>query len=214
MAIFYKKNSPPDYELAIWDITEPEEWFMEQLRLNESEQQQLASIKGHRRLEWLASRQLMSEMLGRTSGALMKDEFGKPHLAHLPLFISLSHSHGLAAAIISKYSAGIDIQKLVVKIERIAHRVLRPVELESLQEATRMEHLHVYWGAKEALYKAYGRRELDFCTHILVKPFDFDLEKGYCEGRVVKNEYDVSFHIHYQMIGSFVLVYALAQAPA
>ena len=209
MAMFYKKNNPPDFEIGIWDITEPEAWFLERLPLNDAEQKQLANIKGHRRLEWLASRYLMSEMLGAKSGALTKDEFGKPFLAHLPLFISLSHSHGLAAAIIAKPVCGIDIQKLVPKIDRIAHRVLRPEELDSLEAETRMEHLHVYWGAKESLYKAYGRRELDFCTHIQVEPFSFDLERGYCEGRVVKNNYDEAFYIHYQMIGSFVLVYVL-----
>ncbi len=208
MPLFYQ-NSTDCCEIAIWNIEEPEDWFLEKLRLDELEQAQLAVIKGHRRLEWLSARYLLSQMLGGVSGAMVKDENGKPHLEHLPLHISLSHSHGLAAVIVSDRLTGIDIQKLVAKIERIAHRVLRPVELDSLQNERRIEHLHVYWGAKEALYKAYGRRELDFCKHILVEPFPFDLENGKSKGQVIKDDFAADFDLHYQQIEDFILVYAL-----
>lgn len=211
MPLFHQINQPPHFELAIWHIAEPEAWFLERLHLNEAEHAQLSVIKGHRRLEWLAARYLLSQMLGRTAGAMIKDAHGKPHLAHLPLHISLSHSHGLAAVIIAKHPVGVDIQKLVMKIERIAHRVLRPEELASLQPASRLEHLHIYWGAKESLYKAYGRRELDFTRHILITPFTFDLQNGHCYGQVIKDDYQKSFSLYYQQIKDFILVYALQQ---
>ncbi len=212
MPLFYQYNHPPDFELAIWNIEEEEAWFLERVRLDALEKGQLATIKGHRRLEWLAVRYLLSQMLGDTSGAMVKDEYGKPHLEHLPLHISLSHSHGLAAVIVANQPTGIDIQKLVPKIERIAHRVMRPEELASLQDTTRIEHLHVYWGAKESLYKAYGRRELHFSQHIFIEPFTFDLQRGYCRGHIVKENYEESFDLHYQQIEDFILVYALRRA--
>ena len=55
--------------------------------------------------------------------------------------------------------------------------------MKSLQPKTRMEHLSVYWGAKEALYKAYGRKKLEFKQHILVEPFKYNLKKGICKGQ-------------------------------
>jgi 4'-phosphopantetheinyl transferase len=209
MPLFYVHTQPPDCELAIWHITEPETWFLEHLRLGATEQAQLAAIKGHKRLEWLAVRYLLSRMLGEVSGAMVKDEHGKPHLLHLPLHISISHSHNMAAAIVSNRLVGIDIQKQVAKIDRIAHRVLRQEELESLSDTQRLAHLHVYWGAKESLYKAYGRRELDFGQHILIEPFAFNLKIGACEGRILKADYEQRFHLQYQQLGDFTLVYAL-----
>lgn len=209
MPFFYQHIIYQEAKLAIWQIEETEDWFFNRLVLSQLEIQQLENIKGHRRLEWLAVRYLTSEMLGEQSGTMIKDEFGKPHLLHVPLQMSVSHSHGLAATILSKRLTGIDIQKIVPKIERIANRLLRQEERAALQAETRLEHLHVYWGAKEALYKAYGRRELDFCANILVEPFQFDLKNGTCEGRVTKGVFDVFFDIYYQQIEDFILVYVL-----
>lgn len=213
MALFYRHIIGQEAEFAVWQIEESEDWFRKNLVLSEAELQQLEAIKGHRRLEWLAVRHLTGELLGEQSGAMLKDEFGKPHLLHVPLQMSVSHSNGLAATILGKVLTGIDIQKIVPKIERIANRLLREEEREALRPATRMQHLHVYWGAKESLYKAYGRRELDFCTNILIEPFEFDLQNGFCRGRVVKGNFDCWFDLHYQQLDDFILVYALQSRP-
>jgi 4'-phosphopantetheinyl transferase len=210
MPFFHQHIINKEAELAIWRIEESEDWFLTRLILSDLESKQLEIIKGHRRLEWLAVRYLTSQLLGGQSGAMVKDEFGKPHLLHVPLQMSVSHSNGLAATILSKTLTGIDIQKIVPKIERIANRLLRAEERAVLRPETRMEHLHVYWGAKEALYKAYGRRELDFSSNILIEPFLFDLENGTCRGRVVKGTFDHWFDLRYQQLEDYILVYALA----
>jgi 4'-phosphopantetheinyl transferase len=212
MPFFYQHIISQDAELAIWRIEESEDWFQERLILSDLEIQQLEAIKGHRRVEWLAVRYLTSQLLGGQSGAILKDEFGKPHLLHLPLQMSVSHSNGLAATILAKTLTGIDIQKIVPKIERIANRLLREEERSVLQAETRIEHLHVYWGAKEALYKAYGRRELDFCSNILIEPFQFDLANGICNGFVNKGNFYAEFVIYYQQLEDYMLVYALENA--
>ena len=31
-----------------------------------------------------------------------------------------------------------------------------------------LQALHIYWGAKEALYKAYGRKQLNYREHIRI----------------------------------------------
>ena len=82
--------------------------------------------------------------------------------------ISISHSRELTSVMASPRLVGVDIQKLVGKIDRIASKFMTGVEMECLDEKYRLEHLHVFWGAKEALYKAYGRKQLDFRQHIFV----------------------------------------------
>ncbi len=198
-------------ELGIWQITEPEGWFMEELLLYPPELRQLSEMRGRRRVEWLAVRQLVHQMSGRsTRGAFIKDEFGKPRLDKSEYHISISHSHGFAAAIASPQLCGIDIQFIVPKITRMAHKFLCPPEAASIAAETELDQLHFYWGAKEALYKAHGRRKLDFIDHIQVEPFVYSGPKGSTTGVVRKDEEYLQFDIFYERAeAGYMLVWAV-----
>lgn len=213
MPILLHEDIVPVGELGIWQITEPEPWFREQFDLSPAEETQLELIKGHRRLEYLAARQLVHVMSGRDErGAFIKDAHGKPRLEGSAFQISVSHSHGLSAAIAAPGAVGIDIQFLVPKIERLAHRVFRPEELATLEPATRLLHLHVYWGAKEALYKAYGRRQLHFRENLLIDPFHYRGNEATFSATVQKDDYVERFQGHYQLYGDYMLVYVRENA--
>jgi len=208
MPLLFTRKIIEHTHIALWEIVEEEHFFTKKMTLTETEIERLNQIKGGRRLEWLAGRWLLHEMSGTSERLICEaDSYGKPHLIHSPLEMSLSHSNEVAAAILAPESVGIDIQKLVVKIERIAHKYMREVESESLNEY-RIEHLHIYWGAKEALYKAYGRRELDFRKHILIEPFDYQ-ENGMTTGRIAKGDFEANYKIFFEKIGEYVLVYAI-----
>ena len=209
MPQIYHKYLKTEGELGLWKIEEDEFFFLRQMSMSKVEKEQLDKIKGHRRLEWLASRWLLHKMSGRKyRAACLKDEFGKPYLQNSLFEISISHSHGIAAVIAAPVLVGIDIQKIVEKINRIAHKFMRPIENENLIDETKLSHLHVYWGAKEALYKAYGRRALDFKQHIHIEPFEFTNQGGQFVGKIIKDEYFASFQLWYELIDDFVLVYA------
>ena len=68
--------------------------------------------------------------------------------------------------------------------------------------------MHFYWGAKEALYKAYGRRELDFREHIIIEPFDLNSPEGEMRGRITKGDFSANYQLKYRSVQDFVLVYA------
>lgn len=211
MPLFLHQHILSETELGIWEIEEKEQWFLDQLFLYPKEVEQLSVIKGLKRVEWLAVRHLVHQMSGRKKrGAFLKDEYGKPFLQDSTYFISISHSAGMAAAIASQTINGIDIQKVVPKMENIAPKFMRKEELASLQEEKRLEQIHVYWGAKECLYKAYGRRQLDFRQHIWIQNFIFDPQGGICKGMVKKGELEMNFLIYYRLEkGGYMLVYAL-----
>ena len=214
MPIFQHRYLTPEGELGLWKNEAEEDYFIYGMSLHDEEIEELSKIKGKKRTEYLAVRQLLHKMSGRkTRAACLKDEFGKPHLDSSLFNISISHSHGIVAAIAAPRLVGIDIQKMVQKIERIAHKYMRDEEKESLNRDTRLEHLHVYWGAKECLYKAYGRKELEFKEHILIDPFNFDLNMGFFFGSVIKGDYNKKFVIHYEKIKDYILVYALEDVP-
>ncbi|MCB0639247.1 MAG: 4'-phosphopantetheinyl transferase superfamily protein [Lewinella sp.] len=203
-------------ELGLWQITESEEWFLDALLLYPAELRQLASVKGRRRVEWLAVRQLVHIMSGRERrGAFVKDEHGKPHLEQTDWHLSISHSHELAAAIASPRLCGIDVQYIVPKITRLAPKFLNGPEAESLEPATELDQLHVYWGAKEALYKAHGRRQLDFKEHILVEPFSYRQTRGQTTARVVKDAERLDFDVWYERSAEgYMLVWVMESNPA
>lgn len=212
MPLIFHRNLHASAELGLWKIEEPEEFFLEKLDLFPVEQSNFARMKGHRRLEWLASRWLLHLMSGRDNrGACLKDEFGKPYLENSFYEISISHSRELVTVFAAPSPVGIDIQKLVSKIESISHKFLREEELQSINESARLEHLHVYWGAKEALYKAYGRRQLDFKQNILIEPFDFNLRVGRCYGSLLKGDFAAHFNLRYEQIGDYILVYGIGE---
>ncbi len=193
-------------------MEEPEAFFMQALDLQLVEQEELTKLKGRRRLEWLASRYLVHEML-LSSGyedrvPVLKDEFGKPHIWGTPFHLSFSHSHELVAVILANAPTGIDIQRIVPKIEVLAHKFLSAEELGSLKPETRLEHLHFYWGAKEALYKAHGRRQLDFREHIFIQPFGYQ-PIGKTAGKIDKDERQWAFDVFFEKMEDYVLVWCL-----
>jgi phosphopantetheinyl transferase len=214
LPLFLHQQLPEGGEYAIWDITESEAYFRARLSLANLERQELERIKGEgKRIEWLSSRYLLHLMSGRTErGSLVKDEFGKPHLLQSSHQISLSHSNGRCAVIAAPYAIGIDIQKMVPKIERIAHKFMRPAEMDSLVPKTRLQQLHIYWGAKEALYKAYGRKELDFRKHIKIAPVHSVAERGITTAIVEKQDYCKDFFVKYAQLADYILV-MVAESP-
>lgn len=213
MGLLLKKVVGNGATLAVWQIVEPVDFFMQRLELQAVEKFELGQLKGKRRIEWLASRYLVHEMLTTHSledrVPLLKDEFGKPHLIGTEYELSFSHSHEMVAAILANEPTGIDIQLLVPKIEVLAKKFMRDEELASLASESRIAHMHYYWGAKESLYKAHGRRQLDFRQHILIEPFDYqDIAKT--KGKVIKDDELLNFDVYFEKMGDYVLVYGLS----
>ncbi len=210
MPIYLHESIPSQGEIGLWDITEEEAFFRNELDLDDDECDEIRDVVEKRRKEWLAGRLLLHRMSGRSKREKpVKDEFGKPHIRQSEFDISLSHSGRFAAVIAAPCVVGIDIQHLVPKLKRIERKFMTDEDLEGLSKDFYLEHLHVYWGAKEALYKAYGKKKLEFREHILIAPFEYDVSFGTCKGYVVKDETRMVFDIHYRLIENYILVYAM-----
>jgi phosphopantetheinyl transferase len=213
MALLLERHTANGIHLGVWNVEEPEAFFADQLELQPAEWEELSPTKGRRRLEWLACRYLLHRMLSGTGLsvpriAVHKDDCGKPYLANASRHLSFSHSHEWVAAILADRPAGIDIQKFVKKIASIAHKFMRQEEMDSLLPGTRLEHLHLYWCAKEAVYKAHGRRQLDFRRHIFIEPFSFEKNGGKAQGHIRKDDFSGDYDLTYEILGDYFLVYA------
>jgi 4'-phosphopantetheinyl transferase len=131
----------------------------------------LASLKKpERQLEYLASRAALKQLLPPGSPAvLFRDAFGKPKLANQAESISFSHTAGAGAAIVSSTEVGLDIEFIRPKIMQLAPKFLSASELEAAEN--NLLRTTLYWSAKEALYKLYGKKQLLFAEHLSVAPF-------------------------------------------
>ena len=198
-------------EWAVWQTTESEEFFTSALILHEKEDKELEGLNDRKRYEWLSSRHLLHLMSGRkVRGACLKDEYGKPYLLDSDYHISLSHSRDMVAAIASPKVCGIDIQYKVDKIYRIKDRFVSDREkatcFSDLDENT---VLHVLWGAKESMYKGYGKKRLDFRSHMHVEPFDIVAGYGQTTGKVMTPETEQYYDIRFRILQNLVIVYAI-----
>lgn len=204
-------------KLGIWKIEESAEWFRSQLKLDDRENQLIDSIKHPmKKLHWLSSRLLLRILMNnpRAFIHLESDERGKPVIHNFPVKISISHSAELSALLLSEnLEVGIDIEKIDRKIKNIQHKFLREEELQNISGDHHLEHIYVYWCAKEAMYKLHGRKQLDFREHLFVEPFSFT-DSGTVTGSIRKNEARQTLKIFYEKINGYMMAYVTAPSSA
>ncbi|WP_235299077.1 4'-phosphopantetheinyl transferase family protein [Portibacter marinus] len=200
--------------LGVWMIEEDDAYFENELALTSEEQDLVADMKGRRSIEWLSSRHLIHLMSKRTQRAvILKDQHGKPYIHDSKHHISFSHSHGMSAAIASKSLVGIDIQFIVSKIDRIAPKFMNEREwsdLDNISEDKHIEVMHIIWGAKESLFKAYGKKSVDFKKHMDIHVNEWNGSPITFIGRFEKEDYQSDFKLEAMKINSHILVYAEA----
>jgi phosphopantetheinyl transferase (holo-ACP synthase) len=88
-------------------------------------------------------------------------------------------------------------------MRRIAHKFLNEAEksfAESYPDAKYFELLHLFWTAKESLYKAYGLKELDFRKNIFVENIQWNGFNGQGVGRVEKKDFRLKFQLFFSKI--------------
>ena len=132
-------------------------------------------LPGPQRLrEGLAARYALSRLvpeLTRAASRLSYGVYGQPILEQSGgvHHVSLSHSHGAGAALLADVPCGIDLQRLHPNIFKLRQRFETDQEAERVKAAAdELRALHVLWSAKEALYKTWAKRGLDWRRDIQV----------------------------------------------
>jgi 4'-phosphopantetheinyl transferase len=206
MPLVFEKILDPGTRLGVWLATEGDDFFQKGIHLHEIEKAEIAKLQTRKKSEWLASRYLLHYLTGRDERLItLKDESGKPYLEGNAHHISLSHSGNYTAAIIADHSTGIDIQMLQPKIERIVPKFLSAFEIEQLPHNDVMKFWHIYWGAKECLFKAYGKGRVDFKTQLFIHAISEKDE--FCLGEVRKADVTAQYRLEFLGLQDSVLVY-------
>ncbi|TAE42240.1 MAG: 4'-phosphopantetheinyl transferase superfamily protein [Sphingobacteriales bacterium] len=212
MPIVFEESLGVDTTIALWKIEETAQELENQLQLKAHEISFLRKLVGEKRnLQWLATRVLLRKMLKTNAYIDVRcDENGKPYLQSQSHHISLSHSYGYAAVIISQSKkVGIDIEIIKPKIEKIAHKFLNDNEFTQIDKRNTILYLYACWCAKEALYKLNGQRETSFKNNIFLNPFIFE-PSGCFNASIIKNPQHDTFTVYYKQVGAYMLGYVQA----
>ena len=207
MALYKTLTVNKATKVLIWKIEESISKLQEGIVLSENSTTRLNSMKSqlHQR-GFLSIRHLLKEV-GYTDADLIYDEFGKPHLKN-GKYISITHSFTFTAIIVSdKFHVGIDIEKQREKILKIAHKFTPFEEYKTIANVDALiSKLTIVWGAKESLYKIYGKKKLLFLHHIYIEDFKFADEKT--TGEIRYNGENTAYNISFLEFEGFTCVFA------
>ncbi len=201
MPVYQLKNVTKNVKLGIWYIDET----IAELTKIATERgiylKDLPQVKNENRIkQWLATRLLLNSFF--TNATIIYDEKRKPFLSN-GWNISISHSGDYVAIILNENdNCGIDIEKISNKVERIKHKFLNETDLKNI---TTEQYLTIYWGAKEALYKYYGKKEVLFIENLFIE--DFSPTKNTFKGIIDMPNLKTQLNMVWEKIEDYILVY-------
>jgi 4'-phosphopantetheinyl transferase len=197
----YQLENNDTYRLGIWKIEEDEI----SLRRLIKEDIAVPFTNAGKRIEFLAVRALVKAM---DIDPLKIAHFhsGKPYIENCALNISISHTKGYAAILLSsQIQMGIDIEQMSKRILKVRSKFMHPDEEKALfgQDCNELSLLLLHWCAKESLYKAIPDEEVDFINDLRILQFNISGEKGSFRANALKS--GINFQVYYTIEKDFVL---------
>ena len=164
--IILKEQISRNISVAVWQIAETEEYFLNSLKLFSEDKASISSIKLPQvRLQKLACRAALAELLENTEIGVTYSETGQPQLkGH---YISFSHTKDTVAVALATMPVGIDIEALTPRILPLYPRFMSQKEIACC-DARNLKELYYFWCAKEAMYKWFAKKNLDFIEDLQV----------------------------------------------
>jgi len=214
MALLIRKELTGNFLLGVWKIEEGEAWYFNNPILAGELLNRVERYKSvQRKLQTIAVPILIETLLpGESNLEFYHSDNNQPLFVEAPYKLSITHSDNMVAVLLSgETAAGVDIQRHSSKVKRIAHKFMNDEEkngYEKVPESDKLYYLNVLWGAKESMFKLYGKGGLDFRENLLVHAFDVK-PQGDFTGVIRKGKTMIHIKGVYTKLGNFVLVYVL-----
>lgn len=159
-------------------------------------------------IEWLNTRVLLYELLGKEK-TISNHPSGRPFLIDKSYKISISHSRGYVAILLSKSTpVGIDIETISERVTKVANKFIS--ESEYIDLDNEVVHLLLHWSAKETLFKLLKKGEVDFKEHLHILPFN-PQKRGTFTAKEYRTEAQKIYTINYEVFDDAVLTWAIDQ---
>ena len=220
MPIFFQQDIDENTRLAVWEIAEAEDFFLQHVPL------QRDITHPHKRLQHLAGRYLLQYLFPDFPISLIKiADTRKPYLEDEAYHFSISHCSSYAAAIVSKNKrVGVDIEVPTPKVEKISHKFLHEEELAAIRRQqsavsskqefsntkpqTPNTKLTLLWSCKEAVFKWWSYGNVDFSEMIRIESFQMN-QQGIIDSRFISEAEEIPLILHYQLFEGICLAWVV-----
>jgi 4'-phosphopantetheinyl transferase len=189
--IFNNINS----QIAFWKI---ENSSVFSNKINSNYHREIMSYKNFNRVNQILQTRALSYNLFPDE-ILSQYRSGKPYLKSNSVFISISNTKNFITIMSSIYPCGIDIQKGINSIEHLQHKFINN---DDFADVNNQIDLMWTWCAKEAMYKVFGTKNINFKKHLIVL-FNNGNFTGYC----IHPEYKFSCNFNHKMLCNNYLIY-------
>lgn len=203
----YKTNG---IQWAVWKMEESLDVLLLLLpgaRRAFCEQELNRFVSERRKMEWLSVRVLLYSMLQEDKEIGYSPE-GKPYLTDHSFFISISHTKGYVAVILSPIApVGIDIEQYGHRVKRVYDRFIRPDEQVEPYWGDVTWSMLLHWSAKETIFKSMENADADLrklCLSHFVPQ-----EEGTFQVQEYATEQQQSFTVGYRISPDFVLTWTI-----
>lgn len=208
MGLLLKNEISKDCLMGIWEITEDLNELLSIHKFDDEDKKHFDNFTNkNRKLEWIATRILLKKLLSENK-KIIYNKNGKPFLSDNSYKISISHSKKLVILILSKtHDVGIDIENILSeRINKVRSKFLSEKEINSINLKNRTSQLYVYWCAKEALYKIFNEKNLNFKQNIFIEPFILK-KRGSFKGNITIQKLTNKFLLNYLFLNNYVMVW-------
>jgi phosphopantetheinyl transferase len=212
--------------IGVWKIAESWQELFDSLTNKDvyySDVMKMSSDK--RKQEWLAVRLLLQHLSGSDAHIRYRGN-GTPYLSGNACNISISHTNGFAAIILSKNkNPGIDVEYRSVRAWRLHKKYMDESEWKTILPTADTDNADrvvataatdmairaadiatICWCAKETAFKALGATDVDFSEHFNIENFSFS-KKGTLFLKEKRTEQCQRFKIHYQISDEYILTW-------
>ena len=172
-------SNPNDFipiDLFLWKLSETEIELNNHIDLSLSSISKLDLIKSSSQRKQFLGVQNLLKLHNVNNGSLFYDKNGKPHLSNNK-FISISHSFEYCGVIVSDVKVGLDIEKLRPKILNISKKFISESDW-NLIKLSSVENVTKVWTIKEAVFKAFGHKAIDFKKNIIITSINKKFNKA------------------------------------
>lgn len=172
-------SNPNDFlpiDLFLWKLSETEIELNSNIDLSLSSISKLDLIKSSSQRKQFLGVQNLLKLHNVNNGSLFYDKNGKPHLSNNK-FISISHSFEYCGVIVSDVKVGLDIEKFRPKILNISKKFISESDW-NLIKLSSVENVTKVWTIKEAVFKAFGHKAIDFKKNIIITSINKKFNKA------------------------------------
>lgn len=209
MPLIFEKRNAQGGIIAGWELNESSDELLQLINLSDIDTLQLQSFKiEKRRKEWLATR-LLVQMVTNEQPEIKYQPNGQPLLIRPQYHISISHTQDIAViALHPKHKVAIDVEMINARVGSVANRFISEEEEKMISNTETLLWQTIIWSAKEALFKWWGEKEVDFKKHMRILPFVPSATEPFkIDATVGKTEKEKSLTLQCEYTQSRVMVY-------